>query len=115
MTPAQHPKERSHVEVVNTSLILRGILALTVGTMALAWPRITVLALAVLFAVYAFMASGLAALRAFSSRTTWPVFGNVLVGLIDLVAGVVGLAWPGPTALVLVLIVGEPGRHRRAG
>lgn len=64
MTPAQHPKERSHVEVVNTSLILRGILALTVGTMALAWPRITVLALAVLFAVYAFMASGLAALRA---------------------------------------------------
>jgi len=105
LTPAQHPKERSHVEVVNTSLILRGILALTVGTMALAWPRITVLALAVLFAVYAFMASGLEALRAFSSRTAWPVFGHVLVGLIDLAAGVAALAWPGPTALVLVLIV----------
>ena len=61
---------------LSTSLILRGILALTVGTMALAWPGITVLALVVLFAVYAFMASGLEALRAFSSRTAGPVFGH---------------------------------------
>ena len=90
---------------LSTSLILRGILALTVGTTALAWPGITVLALVVLFAVYAFMASGLEALRAFSSRTAGPVLGHVLVGLIDLAAGVVALAWPGATALVLVLIV----------
>jgi uncharacterized membrane protein HdeD (DUF308 family) len=54
---------------LSTSLILRGILALAVGVMALAWPGITVLALVVLFAVYAFMASGLEALRAFSSHT----------------------------------------------
>jgi uncharacterized membrane protein HdeD (DUF308 family) len=33
------------------------------------------------------------------------VFGYLLVGLTDLAAGVVALAWPGPTALVLVLIV----------
>ncbi len=90
---------------LSTSLILRGILALAVGVMALAWPGITVLALVVLFAVYAFMASGLEALRAFSSRRAGPVFGHLLVGLIDLAAGVVALAWPGPTALVLVLIV----------
>jgi uncharacterized membrane protein HdeD (DUF308 family) len=90
---------------LSTSLILRGILALAVGAMALSWPGITVLALVVLFAVYAFMASGLEALRAFSSRTAGPVFGHLLVGLIDLAAGVVALAWPGPTVLVLVLIV----------
>ncbi|MGO8956909.1 MAG: HdeD family acid-resistance protein [Streptosporangiaceae bacterium] len=90
---------------LSTSLILRGILALTVGVTALAWPGITVLALVVLFAVYAFMASGLEALRAFSSRTAGPVFGHLLVGLIDLAAGVLAMAWPGPTALVLVLIV----------
>jgi uncharacterized membrane protein HdeD (DUF308 family) len=59
---------------LSTSLILRGGLALTVGVMALAWPGITVLALVVLFAVYAFMASGFEALRAFSSRTAEPVF-----------------------------------------
>src|SRR5271166_2470256 len=90
---------------LSTSLILRGVLAVAVGVMALAWPGITVLALVVLFAVYAFMASGLEALQAFSSRTARPALGHLLVGLIDLAAGVVALAWPGPTALVLVLIV----------
>jgi len=90
---------------LSTSLILRGVLAVAVGVMALAWPGITVLALVVLFAVYAFMASGLEAIRAFNSRTAGPVLGHLLAGLVDLAAGVVALAWPGPTALVLVLIV----------
>ena len=52
---------------LSTSLILRGILALAVGIMALAWPGVTVLALVILFAVYAFIAAGLQAMRAFSS------------------------------------------------
>ncbi len=90
---------------LSTSLILRGILALAVGAVALAWPGITVLALVVLFALYAFMAAGLEALRAFTSHTAGPVFGHLLIGLIDLAAGVLALAWPGPTVLVLVLIV----------
>ena len=45
-------------------------------------------------------------MRAFSSRKAGPVFGYLLLALVDLAAGVVALAWPGPTALVLVLIVG---------
>ena len=44
--------------------------------------------------------------RAFSSGTAGPVFGHLLLGLIDLAAGVIALVWPGPTALVLVLVVG---------
>jgi len=44
-------------------------------------------------------------MRAFSSATAGPVFGHLLLGLLDLAAGVIALAWPGPTALVLVLIV----------
>jgi uncharacterized membrane protein HdeD (DUF308 family) len=92
---------------LSTSLIVRGVLAAAVGIMALAWPGITVLALVVLFAVYAFMASGLEAVRAFTSRDAGPVFGHLLAGLADLAAGVLALVWPGPTALVLVLIVGS--------
>jgi uncharacterized membrane protein HdeD (DUF308 family) len=88
------------------SLIARGILAVVVGVIALAWPSVTVLALVILFAVYAFIGSGMEAARAFSSRNAGPVFGHLLLGLVDLAAGVVALAWPGPTALVLVLIVG---------
>jgi uncharacterized membrane protein HdeD (DUF308 family) len=90
---------------LSTSLIVRGVLALAVGVIALAWPQVTVLALVILFAVYAFIAAGLQAMRAFSSRTAGPVFGHLLLGLVDLAAGVIALVWPGPTALVLVLIV----------
>jgi len=90
---------------LSSSLIARGILALAVGIVALAWPGVTVLALVIVFAVYAFIAAGFQAAQAFSSRTAGPVFGHLLLGLVDLAAGVVALAWPVPTALVLVLVV----------
>jgi len=89
----------------STSMILLGILAVIVGIIAIAWPNVTILALVILFAVYAFMAAGMAATRAFTSRTAGPVFGYLLLALIDLAAGVVALVWPGPTAYVLVIIV----------
>jgi len=92
---------------LSTSLIVRGILALAVGITALAWPGVTVLALVILFAVYAFIASGMEAVRAFSSAKAGPVIGHLLLGLADLAAGVIALVWPAPTALVLVLIVGS--------
>ena len=91
---------------LSTSLITRGILAVVVGIIALAWPSVTVLALVILFAVYAFIAAGLQAAQAFSSRKAGPGLGHLLLGLADLAAGVIALAWPGPTALVLILIVG---------
>jgi uncharacterized membrane protein HdeD (DUF308 family) len=90
----------------STSLILLGVLAVIVGIIAIAWPQVTIYALVILFAVYAFIAAGLQAMRAFTSRTAGPVFGHLLLALIDLAAGVIALVWPGPTALVLVLVVG---------
>jgi uncharacterized membrane protein HdeD (DUF308 family) len=90
----------------STSLILLGILAVIVGIIAIAWPGVTVYALVILFAVYAFLDAGLEAARAFGSRTAGPVFGHLLLGLISLAAGVAALVWPSPTALVLVLVVG---------
>jgi uncharacterized membrane protein HdeD (DUF308 family) len=90
---------------LSTSLIARGVLALAVGIIALAWPGVTVFALVIMFAVYAFLASGLQVVRAFSSDTAGPVAGHLLLGLVDLAAGVIALVWPGPTALVLVLVV----------
>jgi uncharacterized membrane protein HdeD (DUF308 family) len=89
----------------STSMILVGILAVIVGIIAVAWPGVTILALVILFAVYAFIGAGLQAATAFSSRNAGPVFGHLLLGLIDLAAGVIALAWPGPTAYVLVIVV----------
>jgi len=90
----------------STQLILLGVLAIVVGIIAIAWPGVTVLALVILFAIYAFMDAGLQAVRAFSSGSAGPVFGHLLLGLIDLAAGVIAIVWPGPTAFVLVLVVG---------
>jgi hypothetical protein len=65
----------------------------------------TIAALAILFAIYAFIGAGLQVMRAFSSRTAGPVLGHLLLALIDVAAGIVALVWPGPTALVLVVAI----------
>jgi len=90
----------------STSLILLGVLAIVVGIIAIAWPGVTVLALVILFVVYAFVDAGLQMACAFGSGSAGPVFGHLLLGLVDLAAGVIALVWPGPTAPVLVLVVG---------
>jgi uncharacterized membrane protein HdeD (DUF308 family) len=91
---------------LSSSLIVMGSLAVITGIIALAWPGVTVLALVILFAVYAFTAAVMEATRAFSSATAGPVVGHLLLGLIDLAAGVLAIVWPGPTAYVLVFVVG---------
>src|SRR4029077_14034442 len=89
----------------STSLILLGVLAIIVGIIAIAWPGVTILALVILFAIYAFIDAGLQAVRAFSSRSAVTVFRHLLLALVDRDAGGVSLVWPKPTALVLVIVV----------
>src|ERR1700722_9970192 len=89
----------------SASLILLGILAVVAGVVAIAWPGVTILALVILFAVYAFMDGGLQTMRAFSSRAAGPVIGHLLLAVIDAAAGLFALAWPAPTAFVLVIVV----------
>ncbi|HUN33457.1 MAG TPA: DUF308 domain-containing protein [Trebonia sp.] len=89
----------------SASLILLGALSVIVGITAIAWPGVTILALVVLYAVYAFMAAGLQVARAFSSRAAGPVLGHLLLGLVGLAAGLIALVWPAPTAFVLVIVV----------
>jgi uncharacterized membrane protein HdeD (DUF308 family) len=90
---------------MSTSLIGRGILAIIVGIIAVAWPGVTILALVILFAIYAFMDGILELQRAFTRRSAGPVVGHLLLALLDIAAGIVALVWPGPTALVLVTVV----------
>lgn len=90
----------------STSMILVGVLAVIAGIVALAWPGVTVLVLVVLFAVYAFSDAMTQGARAFSSDGFGPVLGHLLLALVDIAAGVFALAWPAPTVLVLVYVVG---------
>jgi uncharacterized membrane protein HdeD (DUF308 family) len=84
---------------------LLGFLSVIVGIIAIAWPGATIAALVILFAIYAFIGAGMQVARAFSSGTAGPVLGHLLLGLINLAAGVVALVWPSPTALALVWVV----------
>jgi len=90
---------------LSTYLIVRGVLALIVGIVAVAWPGVTVYALVVLFAVYAFMDAVVQAVRAFSGGRTGAANARILIGLVDVAAGVVAIAYPNITAVVLVVIV----------
>ena len=78
---------------LSTSLILRGILAVAVGIMALAWPQVTVLALVILFAVYAFIAAAWRPCGVQQSRRG-AVFGHLLLGLVN--PPPEWSPWPGP-------------------
>jgi uncharacterized membrane protein HdeD (DUF308 family) len=86
-------------------LILLGILAVVVGLVAIAWPGVTLLALVILFAIYAFSDAALQTMRAFSGRGAGPALGHLLLALIDLAAGAFAVAWPAPTVFVLVIVL----------
>jgi uncharacterized membrane protein HdeD (DUF308 family) len=91
---------------ISTSLLWRGILAIAIGVVSVAWPHITIGAFVILFAIYAFMVAIADAVRAFSSEHAGPVFGYLLLSLLSAAAGVVALVWPDITALVLTLWIG---------
>jgi uncharacterized membrane protein HdeD (DUF308 family) len=91
---------------LSSSLLIRGILALLVGIVAVAWPGVTVLALVIIFAVGAFTAAAVDTASAFSSAGAGQQFGHLLLALVDVAAGVAALAWPGITAYVLTVFIG---------
>jgi uncharacterized membrane protein HdeD (DUF308 family) len=84
---------------------VRGLLALVFGVLVLAWPGITVLALALLFAAYV-LVDGIGMIisgfGARDGRRWW----YVLAGVVGLIAGLAAAFWPGVTVLVLVVWAG---------
>ena len=88
-------------------LMLRGIAAVAFGILAILWPGITLLALAYLFAAYA-LVDGVCALAAAIFGHTGgmvPRWWLAVIGVIGILAGLVAYAWPGMTALFLLLII----------
>lgn len=88
-------------------LFLRGIAAVVFGVLAILWPGMTLLALAYLFAAYA-LVDGVCALGAAifgHAGGAVPRWWLAIVGVIDILAGLVAFAWPGMTALFLLLLI----------
>src|SRR5262245_7906654 len=90
---------------VCSALLWRGVLAIVIGFVSVAWPGVTVGAVVLLFAVYAFVAAAGDAMRAFSSDRAGPVAGYLLLAALSVAAGVIATAWRGIWALVLAIWV----------
>src|SRR5919202_355383 len=88
------------------ALALRGVVAILFGLAALVWPGLTLTALVLLFGADALVDGVFAVVaaiaRAGRERHWWAL---LLEGLLGIAAGVVTLAWPGITGLVLLLFI----------
>ncbi len=86
-------------------LTVRGATAIVFGLLAVLWPGITLLALAVVFGVYALADGILAAVSATRIRGAQR-FPLALEAIFGLVLGAAAIIWPEITVLVLVIVIG---------
>ena len=86
-------------------LLLRGVAAIAFGILAFAWPGLTLLMLSFLWGFYA-LADGLIAMwAAIAGGGLVPRWWLAVDGTAGILAGVLTLAWPGMTALVLLILI----------
>ena len=85
---------------------LRGALFVLFGVLAWIWPGPTILALVLLWGAFAIADGVIALITAFrirdSGRPLWPL---ILMGVVDVIAGVLAITWPHITALVLLMFI----------
>ncbi|HEY1191453.1 MAG TPA: HdeD family acid-resistance protein [Gemmata sp.] len=88
-------------------LAIRGVLALLFGVLVFLWPGLAWAAVVLMFAAYAFLDGAVAIAAAVVGHergARW--WALALEGVVGLAAGVLTLAWPEVTALVLLYLIG---------
>jgi len=96
----------------NTSLsrgqaALRGGVALILGVVFVVWPSITIGTAVVLFAIYCIVDAGVQLANVFGDGESGVQrVLRLLLGLLDIAAAAVAVIYPGPTAGVLVIVIG---------
>jgi uncharacterized membrane protein HdeD (DUF308 family) len=90
----------------STFLIIRGLVGVFIGIIAVVWPGITLAVLVGIFGMYALLDGVINLVLGFSSRTRGRSWAHALQGVAGIVAGVLAFLWPAVTALVLVLFIG---------
>ncbi|WP_064256428.1 HdeD family acid-resistance protein [Rhodococcus sp. D-6] len=95
---------RSLLKQIWWVVLLRGILAVLFGVVALVWPGITVWALVVVFAAYAIIDGIVLVVQSVRDKPEgWGWW--LAMGVISVLAGLVALFWPGITALALLYVI----------
>jgi uncharacterized membrane protein HdeD (DUF308 family) len=84
-----------------------GVIWIVIGVVALAWPGITLLALAATVGVGLIVGGVLQAGMAVTMRRSLPMWGLWLaLGVLTVLVGILALAWPGLTILTLAIWLG---------
>lgn len=86
-------------------LVLRGVMAILFGALAMFWPGITVAVLILLYGAYALVDGVFAVIAAIMNRTQGQRWWTLLEGLAGIAAGVIAFAWPGLTAFALLYLI----------
>lgn len=95
---------RSLLKQIWWVMLLRGILAVLFGVVALVWPGITVSALVVVFAAYAIIDGIVLVVQSIRDKPEgWGWW--LAMGVVSVLAGLVALFWPGITALALLYVI----------
>jgi len=101
----RHPAGTELGRRLSVPLAVRGLLAVVFGVLVLAWPGITVLALAFVFAAYV-LVDGIGMIISGVGVHGDRRWLYVLAGVVGVIAGLAAAFWPGVTVLVLVLWAG---------
>lgn len=86
--------------------VIRGVLAIILGIVALAAPLSTAVTFAVLVGIYAIVDGVINLIDALRHRGHGGVALRVVVAVVDIIFGILVLVWPGLTLLVLVFLAG---------
>jgi len=101
-----HPTEQ-YVRHLGTGVIVAGVLAVVCGIVAVAWPKIPLLALAILVGLTLISLGALSIAHAFQRDADAGARAlSGVLGLFGVVGGVVVVRRPGDTLLVIVLVLG---------
>ena len=86
---------------------IRGVVAIVFGILAVVWPGVTALVLALLFGVFA-IATGINQLVAAMRRAADPGHraARLVAGVVGVVLGLLAILWPGITILALAVVIG---------
>jgi uncharacterized membrane protein HdeD (DUF308 family) len=85
--------------------VLRGVAAIIFGVLAFVWPGITLLTLVLFYGAFALVDGVLAIIAAVRGGNPMPRWWLAIVGIAGIVAGILTFAWPGITALVLLIFI----------
>jgi uncharacterized membrane protein HdeD (DUF308 family) len=104
--PPLGPRLMLHALCKNWWLILlRGIAAIVFGVLTFIWPGITLLTLVLFYGAFALVDGVLAIAAAVMGGTPAPRWWLAIIGLLGIAVGILTFAWPGVTALVLLLFI----------